>query len=49
MTENNQKQYTRCPDCGSQRAYYIYVEDWEGGGTAIECPDCHGSGPFDDD
>ena len=39
IKDGQEKRYTRCPDCGSQKAYYIPVE----GGIAIECPDCHGN------
>lgn len=52
IKDEQEKQYTRCPDCGSQKAYRILVEDWDGGyGTAIECPDCQGNGidMYDDD
>ena len=48
-----EKQYIRCPDCGSQKAYRILVEACGGYGTAIECPDCQGNGidiyDYDDD
>ncbi|MCZ7356977.1 MAG: hypothetical protein O8C66_16060 [Candidatus Methanoperedens sp.] len=52
IKDGQEKQYTRCPDCGSEKAYYIPVEDGDGGyGIALECPDCHGNGidMYDDD